>query len=103
MNATYIKPTTPYAPALGINDLKFVQGDDNKVIVYYNNAELSKFVVRAENRLTNTEAETSTTQYTFELTYADPCADADITSFKLGNYTGSIDGRNITVTVPLWH
>ena len=100
MNATYIKPTTPYAPALGINDLKFVQGDDNKVIVYYNNAELSKFVVRAENRLTNTEAETSTTQYTFELTYADPCADADITSFKLGNYTGSIDGRNITVTVP---
>ena len=59
---------------------------------------ITEITVTAENRLTS--GTPSSTKYTFELTYADPCADADITSFKLGNYTGSIDGRNITVTVP---
>ena len=59
---------------------------------------ITDITVTAENRLTS--GTPSSTKYTFELTYADPCADADITSFKLGNYTGSIDGRNITVTVP---
>ena len=55
--------------------------------------------VLAEDRLSGSK--TSFSNYKFELTWAEPCRDADIESFKLGNYTGSIDGnRNITVTVP---
>ena len=85
------------------NGFVFVRGDDNKVKVYIcdgnTTAEMTSFNVYAENRLTSKD-KFSQTDYTFELTYAEPCADADITSFKLGNYTGSINGRNITVTVP---
>ena len=56
--------------------------------------------VLAEDRLTVAD-KVSFSKYNFELTWAEPCRDADIESFKLGNYTGSIDGnRNITVTVP---
>ena len=56
--------------------------------------------VLAEDRLTDAD-KVSFSKYNFELTWAEPCRDADIESFKLGNYTGSIDGnRNITVTVP---
>ena len=56
--------------------------------------------VLAEDRLTAAD-KVSFSKYNFELTWAEPCRDADIESFKLGNYTGSIDGnRNITVTVP---
>ena len=83
----------------------FVRGDDNKVIVYqcdgtaFAPANTDSISVLAENRLTNTD-KYSKTEYTFELTYAEPCADADITSFKIGNYTGSINGRDITVNVP---
>ena len=92
--------------AAGNRGFVFVRGDDNKVVVYQGDAaggiglanEQGLFV-RAENRLTS-PTKYSNTKYTFELTYAEPCADADITSFKLGNYTGSINGRNITVTVP---
>ena len=85
------------------NGLVFVRDTDNKVKVYIcdgaSTAELNTLDVRAENRLTNTD-KYSKTEYTFELTYAEPCADADITSFKIGNYTGSINGRDITVNVP---
>ena len=83
----------------------FVRGENNKVVVYQADADSSSPVneqgisVLAENRLTNAD-KYSKTKYTFDLTYAEPCADADITSFKLGNYAGSINGRNITVTVP---
>ena len=56
--------------------------------------------VHAEDRLDANEAEKSTKTYDFELTYAEPNPNADIESFKLGNYTGTISGRNITVNVP---
>ena len=92
--------------AAGNRGFVFVRGDDNKVVVYQGDAaggiglaNEQGLYVRAENRLTS-PTKYSNTKYTFELTYAEPCADADITSFKLGNYTGSINGRNITVTVP---
>ena len=85
------------------NGFVFERAADNKVKVYIcdgsTTAEMTSFNVYAENRLTSKD-KFSQTDYTFELTYAEPCADADITSFKLGNYTGSINGRNITVTVP---
>ena len=85
------------------NGFVFVRDTDNKVKVYIcdgsSTAELKSFNVRAENRLTNT-TKYSQTDYTFELTYAEPCADTDITSFKLDKYTGTINGRNITVNVP---
>ncbi len=85
------------------NGFVFERAADNKVKVYIcdgsTTAEMTSFNVYAENRLTSKD-KFSKTDYTFELTYAEPCADADITNFKLGNYTGSINGRNITVTVP---
>ena len=38
--------------------------------------------------------------YNFDLTWADPGTEAKITSFKLGNISGSISGNNINVTLP---
>ena len=82
----------------------FVRGDNHKVKVYRadasSTAEINTFLVRAENRLTS-PAKYSYTEYAFELTYADPCADPDILSFSLaGQISSSISGRNITVNVP---
>ena len=83
----------------------FVRGEDNKVVVYQcdgsacGKANDNGIDVLAENRLTNPD-KYSKTNYKFELTYAEPCADTDITSFKLDKYTGTINGRNITVNVP---
>ena len=84
--------------------LIFVRGDDHKVKVYRagqsQSQEINTFLVRAENRLTS-PAKYSYTEYAFELTYADPCADPDILSFSLaGQISSSISGRNITVNVP---
>ena len=42
----------------------------------------------------------SATTYTFKLTYAQPSNETVISNFKLGNYTGSVEGQNITVNVP---
>ena len=58
-----------------------------------------KIEVRAENRLDN-KTDYSKTTYTFKLTYADPSNEAEIKTFSIGNYTGVIDGRNITLNVP---
>ena len=87
--------------------LIFVRGDDHKVKVYRagknQSQEINTFLVRAENRLTS-PAKYSYTEYAFELTYADPCADPDILSFSLaGQISSSISGRNITVKCALWH
>ena len=82
--------------------------DDNSVNVYLDGGNghfypLKNLVVEAENRLTETTASSET--YTFDLTWAAPCEEAEIESFKLGGYTGVINndaenGRTIKVTVP---
>ena len=59
----------------------------------------NQVVVKAENRLDN-QTNYSKTTYTFKLTYADPSNEAEIKTFSIGNYTGVIDGRNITLNVP---
>ena len=98
----------------------FVQGANNTVTVYRVNESNDagvigssaganvglgagvgegKIEVRAENRLDG-EPDYSKTTYTFKLTYADPSNEAEIKTFSIGNYTGVIDGRNITLNVP---
>ena len=94
----------------------FVQGANNTVTVYRvdetnaagvigsNSGSMTgvgegKIEVRAENRLDN-KTDYSKTTYTFKLTYADPSNEAEIKTFSIGNYTGVIDGRNITLNVP---
>ncbi len=58
----------------------------------------SAIIVKGENRLTDTEY--SSTTYTFELKYAQPSNETVISNFKLGKYTGTVNGHNITVNVP---
>ena len=60
--------------------------------------EDSAIIVKDENRLTDTEY--SSTTYTFELKYAQPSNETVISNFKLGKYTGNVNGHNITVNVP---
>ena len=93
----------------GYNNYKFVfvRNADHTVSVHYANtttpsAEIKDIVVKAEDRLTG---DNSSKTYKFNLKWAAPCEDADITSFKLGGYTGVInndanDGRTIKVQVP---
>ena len=83
----------------------FVQAADNKVEVYRADGtkvgnKITSVTVHAEDRLDANEDEKSTKTYDFELTYAEPNPNADIESFKLGKYEGTISGRNITVNVP---
>ena len=64
--------------------------------------ELKGLTVKAEDRLTGGK---SVSNYTFDLTWAAPCEDADIETFTLGGYTGVINndsenGRTIKVQVP---
>ena len=63
---------------------------------------LKNLTVKAEDRLTDGE---SVGNYTFNLTWAAPCEDADIETFTLGGYNGVIsndseNGRTIKVQVP---
>ncbi|MFR3239278.1 MAG: S-layer homology domain-containing protein, partial [Acutalibacter sp.] len=63
---------------------------------------LTNLTVKAEDRLTGGK---SVSNYTFDLTWAAPCEDADIETFTLGGYTGVINndsenGRTIKVQVP---
>ena len=63
---------------------------------------LANLTVKAEDRLTGGS---SVSNYTFDLTWAAPCEDADIETFTLGGYTGVINndsenGRTIKVQVP---
>ena len=64
---------------------------------------LDSLVVKAENRLTSNSPSTST--YKFKLTWAAPNEEAEISSFSIGDYTGTIvnsssEERTITVQVP---
>ena len=90
----------------------FVRGANNTVDVYQttgpdasNNLTGSmsdhpiSVIVKAEDRLSNEGKKTSKT-YKFELKYADPEINANIDSFKLGKYEGTISGTNINVRVP---
>ena len=63
---------------------------------------VNNLVVKGENRLNtpSNDADMSATTYTFKLTYAQPSNETVISNFKLGNYTGSVEGQNITVNVP---
>ena len=61
----------------------------------------SKIVVEAESRLTPTTSGTySTTTYTFKLKWAPASDETSISNFKLGNYSGVVNGHNISVDVP---
>ena len=83
---------------------------DNTVTVYVyanaaidaNNHSINNLVVKGENRLNtpSNDADMSATTYTFKLTYAQPSNETVISNFKLGSYSGSVEGQNITVNVP---
>ena len=95
--------------------LVFVRNADHTVDVYratfktgtdnfnqWQKLEDQSLTVLAEDRLTGG---TSKSEYTFKLTWAAPCEDADIETFTLGGYTGVIsndseNGRTIKVQVP---
>ena len=91
----------------------FVRDTDNKVKVYLAqqkdnffdpdqvNSTIALTAYSEEGVINDVPAATaSTSTYTFDLTYADPNSDATINSFKLGNTSGSINGRTINVTMP---
>ena len=103
-------PTYSPGDYIGINNYKllFVRNSDHTVTVYranktqVANSATTSLMVLAEDRLTGGN---SSSEYTFELTWAAPCEDADIESFTLGGYEGVINndpeqGRTITVNVP---
>ena len=67
-------------------------------------SELKNVVVKAEDRL-DSDKTTSTSTYTFNLKWAAPNEEAEISSFKIGNFNGTIvnstsEARTITVEVP---
>ena len=81
----------------------FVRGADNSVDVYQaNEVGLSdapiSVVVEAEDRLNNGSVTSET--YHFDLEYQAPERNANIDSFKLGKYDGTISDTDITVRVP---
>ncbi len=88
-------------------ELMFVRNSDHTVSVYrcddsgYGDP-IDSVTVLAEDRL---DGGNSSQKYTFKLTWAAPCEDADIRTFTLGGYEGRInndpeEGRTINVTVP---
>ena len=94
------------APKAGENmSLVFVQAANNTVEVYRaneNNVSTNKIeylTVKAEDRL-NDGGKVTSKNYEFKLTYAEPEIEANIESFKLGGYTGTINGTSINVRVP---
>ena len=94
----------------------FVRNDDpeHSVTVYrtiwdgsnFSCAEITEVTVRAEDRLTATANNVSQTDYKFvNLTWKEPSKEAEISSFKLANQTGTVTNtseteRTITVNVP---
>ena len=85
----------------------FVRNTDRTVNVYFATDEEfadlvgDKVKVEAENRLTPTTAGTySSTTYTFKLKWAPASDETSISNFKLGNYSGVVNGHNISVDVP---
>ena len=90
----------------------FVRDTNNKVKVYRylsttggleGAGEITSVTVKAEDRLTT--GDVTEHEYKFDLTYADANTEADITSFKIGNYNGTVDNtdsedRTIRVVMP---
>ena len=79
-----------------------VDADGN--VVRVSSSPIDALTVKAEDRLNN-NGKVSSQKYTFKLTWAAPCEDADIETFTLGGYEGHInndpeEGRTINVTVP---
>lgn len=87
--------------------LRFVRNTDHSVKIQINatqgtpnfvdltadkNGDYQLYVV-AEDKIT-------TRTYTLDLTWAEPNTDPLITAFSIDGYTGSINGENITVTLP---
>ena len=60
----------------------------------------NKIVVEGENRLTAKGGTYSTTTYTFKLKWAPASDETAISNFKLGSYSGTVNGHNISVDVP---
>ncbi len=92
------------APSDNNMSLVFVQGANNTVDVYRANEKnvstnkIEYLTVKAEDRLN--DADVTSKNYVFKLTYAEPEIEANIESFKLGGYTGTINGTSINVRVP---
>ena len=62
---------------------------------------INNLIVEGENRLTPSANGTySTTTYTFKLKWAPASDETSISNFKLGNYSGVVNGHNISVDVP---
>ena len=62
---------------------------------------INNLIVEGENRLTASANGTySTTTYTFKLKWAPASDETSISNFKLGNYSGVVNGHNISVDVP---
>ena len=93
------------APSDNNMSLVFVQGANNTVDVYRANEKnvsdnkIEYLTVKAEDRL-NDGGKVTSKNYVFKLTYAEPEIEANIESFKLGGYTGTINGTSINVRVP---
>mgnify|MGYP005774162631 CR=1 FL=1 len=83
----------------------FVRNDDHSVTVYRATEdnvydEIDSVAVLAEDRLAS--GSTSSRTYTFDLTWAEPETEADILTFSLDGYTGTVDNSdpfNRTITV----
>lgn len=84
----------------------FVRNPNGTVNVYFAtdsaSADLNKdqLIVEGENRLTAKGGTYSTTTYTFKLKWAPASDETSISNFKLGNYSGVVNGHNISVDVP---
>ncbi len=81
----------------------FVRSTDNKVVVHVTTTESGNASTSTTSDSLVVDPEETAAQsntYTFDLKYADANTEAAITSFKLGNFNGSINGRNITVNLP---
>ncbi|MGI6255810.1 MAG: S-layer homology domain-containing protein [Acutalibacter sp.] len=96
-----------YADAFGQTNQKilFVRNADHTVNVYTSTTTTSSgeaYTLLTDNKVTVlAEDGTSKQTYQFKLTWADPNTEAVISSFKIGNSTGSISSdRKISVTVP---
>ena len=119
IDATDSKPFYPNGDMSGDGDadpmgndnmgLVFVRNADHSVTIYRaaatvnTNAEIKYMTVEAEDRLTETPY--SSAKYTFDLEWAEASNEAEITSFKIGDWTGDIDvvdttHRTINVQVP---
>lgn len=80
-----------------------MRSTDNKVVVHVTTTESGNASTSTTSDSLVVDPEETAAQsntYTFDLKYADANTEAAITSFKLGNFNGSINGRNITVNLP---